>query len=184
MPFSKNTEERDIPAFSACIYGKYIVYFYIPYKLLYLISKSVLQAHSRMKGIKMKRIQSLEEIKQNIFVLDGYLDEKRETEYSFALSLIKKGTCFLAVKSEFGYKFYPSRFIGYSGNTMDKHLNNIQKDGRLTTPAISKVLNQVPSFNPNLEREYNHYCEHLGFTANAKGTYGVGRKYWELMTNS
>ena len=81
MPFSKNTEERDIPAFSACIYGKYIVYFYIPYKLLYLISKSVLQAHSRMKGIKMKRIQSLEEIKQNIFVLDGYLDEKRETEY-------------------------------------------------------------------------------------------------------
>lgn len=128
----------------------------------------------------MKCVQSLEEIKQNMHVLDGYLDKKCDSEYSFALSLIKKGTCFIAVKTESGYKFYPSRYIGYADNTMDKHLNNTEKDGRVTNPAISKVLNQNLSCNSKLDKEYRNYCENLGFIANEKGCFGVERKYWEL----
>jgi hypothetical protein len=128
----------------------------------------------------MNCVQSLEEIKQNLLVLDHYLDMKCESEYSFALSLIKKGTCFVAVKTDVGYRFYPSRFIGYTHNTMDKHLNNDKKDGRETNPAISFVLNQKAAPNTELEKEYRTYCERLGFIANEKGSFGVKRKYWKL----
>lgn len=128
----------------------------------------------------MKCVQTLEEIKQNMYKLDSYLDKKCESEYSFALSLVKKGTCFLAVKTKGGYRFYPSRFIGYAENTKDKHLNNTEKDGKETNPAISRVLNQKVNYNPKLEKEYRAYCEHLGFIANEKGTFGVERKYWVL----
>ena len=128
----------------------------------------------------MNCVQSLEEIKQNLLVLDHYLDMKCESEYSFALSLIKKGTCFVAVKTDVGYRFYPSRFIGYTHNTMDKHLNNDKKDGKETNPAISFVLNQKAAPNTELEQEYRAYCERLGFIANEKGSFGVERKYWKL----
>lgn len=128
----------------------------------------------------MHCVQSLEEIRQNMLTLDRYLEEKCDSEYSFALDLIKKGICFIAVKAENGYRFYPSRFIGYAGNCMDHHLNNSKKDGRVTTPAITKVLGQPLTVSPCLEQEYKRYCELLGFTANDKGTYSVQRKFWEL----
>ena len=115
-----------------------------------------------------------------MLILDRYLEEKCDSEYSFALNLIKKGICSIAVKVESGYRFYPSRFTGYTGNCMDRHLNNQEKDGRITTPALSKVLGQPLTVSPRLEQEYKRYCELLGFTANDKGTYGVQRKFWEL----
>lgn len=128
----------------------------------------------------MRCVQTLEEIRQNMLTLDRYLEEKCDSEYSFALDLIKKGICFIAIKTENGYRFYPSRFIGYAGNCMDLHLNNPEKDGRITTPTLSKVLGQPLAVNPRLNREYQSYCERLGFAANNKGTYGVQRKFWEL----
>lgn len=59
-------------------------------------------------------------------------------------------------------------------------MNSAEKDGKVTNPVISKVLNQKLSYNPKLEKEYRNYCEHLGFIANEKDTYGVERKYWEV----
>ena len=123
----------------------------------------------------MRCVQTLAEIRQNILTLDRYLEEKHSIEYLFALNLIKKGICSIAVKVESGYRFYPSRFTGYTGNCMDRHLNNQEKDGRITTPALSKVLGQPLAVSPRLEPEYKRYCELLGFTANEKGTNGVQR---------
>jgi hypothetical protein len=128
----------------------------------------------------MRLVQSLSEIKKNMSTLDSYLDSKRESEYSFALKLVKKGTCFIAAKTDGKYRFYPSRFIGYADNTMSNHLNNDKKDGRETNPAITQILHRELSFNAELEKAYRAYCEHLGFMANEKGTFGVGRKYWDL----
>lgn len=128
----------------------------------------------------MRCVQTLAEIRQNMLILDRYLEEKCDSEYSFALNLIKKGICSIAVKVESGYRFYPSRFTGYTGNCMDRHLNNQEKDGRITTPALSKVLGQPLAVSSCLEQEYKRYCELLGFTANDKGTYSVQRKFWEL----
>lgn len=128
----------------------------------------------------MRCVQTVEEIKKNMVVLDDYLDKKVDDEYSFALALVKKGVCFIAAKTKDGYKFYPSRFIGYAGNTMDKHLNNNYKDGKETNPAISKVLNQKLAHNAELEKAYREYCEKLGFVPSEKGAFGVERKYWLL----
>lgn len=129
----------------------------------------------------MRCVRSLDEIEKNMSVMDYYLDKKCDGEYSFALSLIKKGVCFIAVKTPLGYKFYPSRFMGYANNSMDSHLNNTEKDGKETNPAISDVLKQKLRKSAELDREYRDYCECLGFIANEKGAFGVERKYWELI---
>ena len=128
----------------------------------------------------MRLVESLEEIKDNIETIDNYLNKKLDSEYTFALKLIKKGVCFIVAKSDNNYKFYPSRFIGYANNTMSEHLNNDEKDGRETNPAISDILHQKCVTDKEMEREYKNYCEKLGFTANEKGSFGVERKYWKL----
>lgn len=129
----------------------------------------------------MRIIETLEDIKQNMSVLDGYIGSRTDPEYSFALDLIKRGTCFIAVEHNNSYRFYPSRFMGYANNSMDAHLNNDMKDGRETNPAISKILESTPlSIDMEMEKAYRKYCEKLGFTANEKGAFGVERKYWRL----
>lgn len=120
-------------------------------------------------------VRSIEEIKHNIIVLDGYLESKCDPEYSFALNLVRRGRCFIAVRTEEGYKFYPSRFIGYADNTMHKHKANEDKDGKDTNPEIRKILKQREKENPKLEAAYIDYCRCLGFTE-----YQHKRKYWEF----
>lgn len=128
----------------------------------------------------MSTINSIEELKSNITILEKYLNSKTDPEYSFALDLVKKGTCFVAVENESGFSFFPSRFIGYAKNNMNKHLNNQEKDGKETNPVISRILGGKPTLNPELEKQYREYCESLGFVANDKGSFGVERKYWAL----
>lgn len=123
----------------------------------------------------MKLVQSIDDIYANIQTVDIYLDEKHEPEYSYALDLVHNGRCFAAVKSGSGYKFYPSRFIGYIDNTMDKHENNENRDGKETNPAISAILHSPLSFDPELELSYEEYCKNLGFDV-----YNYKRKYWRL----
>lgn len=128
----------------------------------------------------MKKVENLNELRENFKILDNYLSSQKDPEYSFGLGLIKRGTCFVAVQENGKYKFYLSRFVGYANNNMDVYLNNEGKDGRETNPAISKILGSVPTPNPILDNLYREYCESLGFVANEKGSFGVERKYWEL----
>lgn len=128
----------------------------------------------------MRCVQSIDEIKSNMTVLDGYLSEKHDPEYSFALDLIKKGICFIAISANSSYRFYPSRFIGYANNTMDKHENNEWKDGKETNPVISQILNQKYVPDAELEKAYREYCESLGFAPRERGAFGVERKYWRM----
>ncbi|MCB1660680.1 MAG: HNH endonuclease, partial [Pseudomonadales bacterium] len=76
--------------------------------------------------------------------------------------------------------FAPSRFIGYANNTIDKHEANHSKDGRETTPKISKLLGKDCVFDEELEKSYREFCQALGFEANDTGAFGVKRKYWVL----
>ena len=136
---------------------------------------NVQDAHS------MEFVQSLSDIEANMKTMDSYLDDKCESTYSFALDRIRKGICFIAVKTGDGYRFYPSRFMGYVGNTMSKHENNDYKDGKKTNPAITKALGIKLAHSAELDKEYRNYCEKLGFIANEKGSRGIERKYWELV---
>lgn len=126
----------------------------------------------------MYLVENKSDIMKNIKVIDNYLSKGSEEEKEFALLLIKRGTCFVALQKDNGYVFYPSRFVGYKDNNMDAHLNNESKDGRETNPALSEMLGSKPVFNRELEGEYRNYCESLGFVANEKGAFGVERKYW------
>ena len=128
----------------------------------------------------MKIVSNFNELITNIQTLDGYLHSQVDPEYDFALNLIKKGTCFVAMKDSNAYRFYPSRFIGYADNSMDAHLNNIEKDGKETNPAISKILGAKPSVNSILNQEYARYCETLGFVPRDKGAFGTERKFWVI----
>ncbi len=125
-------------------------------------------------------VGSVEDIKDNMKVIDSYLVSKNKDEVSWAKERIKKGTCFIAVPVEDGFRFYPSRFIGYADNTMDKHDSNEWKDGRETNPAISDILGSKPEPDDELESQYKDYCDSLGFKANKSGAFGVKRKYWLL----
>ena len=128
----------------------------------------------------MRLVKNLNEIEANMATLDRYLDNKTESTYSYALGLVKRGTCFIAKRTASGYRFYPSRFIGYANNTMYQHLNNDMKDGKVTNPVITQILGCQVQVNPILEKEYRLYCKKLGFIANEKGSFGVERKFWEL----
>ena len=63
---------------------------------------------------------------------------------------------------------------------MDKHQNNESKDGKVTNPAISKILGTKPEPNLEYEKDYKEYCKSLGIVPREKGAFGVERKYWEL----
>lgn len=127
----------------------------------------------------MKTVTEKHQIHQNINMLDGYLALATDPEYSFALELIRKGTCFIAVRHDSGgYKFYPSRFVGYISNSRDGHLNNPNKDGRETNRALNQVLGSRPMSDLVLDRLYRDWCQTLGFVANERGAFGVERKFW------
>lgn len=130
---------------------------------------------------EMRTVNSLPEIFQNCRILDEYLSSADDLNKEFAINLIKRGTCFLAVKRNGSYRFYPSRFVGYANNNRNKHEVNDQKDGKVTNPAISAILKiKKPVANEKLNNEYIKFCDNLGFEARAKGAFGVARKFWEV----
>lgn len=128
----------------------------------------------------MRVVKSIEEIKKNMKTLDNYLSKKVDLEYSYALDLIKRGICFIADNSSGEYRFYPSRFVGYANNSMDKHENNIFKDGKETNPVISGMLGCKPAVDADLDAKYKAYCQSLGLQPNERGAFGVERKYWKM----
>lgn len=128
----------------------------------------------------METISNISELMKNLKIIDKYLKSKNKIEVSYAKDLIKRGTCFVTVMTDEGYKFYPSRFIGYVNNSMDAHECNQEKDGRKTNPAISAIIGTKPQINDTLEDEYKEYCVSLDIKVNKAGAYGVKRKYWLL----
>lgn len=78
----------------------------------------------------MRTVQSLDEIKNNINVIDDYLKSIDNDKISFAKRLIKRGICFIVVEYKNEYRFYPSRFIGYANNNMDNHEKMMKKTVR------------------------------------------------------
>lgn len=129
----------------------------------------------------MQLVQSISNIDQNMNTLDEYLQKKTDPEYSFAVDLIKRGTCFLALETEEGVRFYPSRFMGYKENTMENHLNNTEKSGIVTNNQISMLYGGRFETCNDLDKLYCEYCETLGFVAREKGSFGVERKFMELI---
>jgi hypothetical protein len=69
--------------------------------------------------------------------------------------------------------FGPSRFVGYANNNLSTHQVNEKKDGKVTNPAIDKVLGYSAEANAFLEGEHLRLCAQLGITGKS-----VVRRYW------
>lgn len=76
--------------------------------------------------------------------------------------MIKRGTCFVVVKSNEEFRFYPSRFVGYIANTRHLHSNNLEKDGRVTNKAISKINGKVPMISEALIKNIADFVKGWG----------------------
>jgi len=124
----------------------------------------------------MEFVKDLPDILDNIRTFDEYL--KDPAKQDFAIDLIKGGTCFVAVKKEQGYDFYPSRFVGYKDNSYDTYTRYKMEEGKDTVPVISQILKHKPDPTQDMEEEYKKFCLKLGFTAKNSGEAGEEHKYW------
>lgn len=89
--------------------------------------------------MKMKLVNSKEDILKNLTVFDRELNEESDIS-DFYHELVKRGKVFVSYIVGDEYRFAPSRYIGYKNNSKEKHLNNKEKSGRRTTPRIKKIL--------------------------------------------
>ena len=133
-----------------------------------------------MSELVLELVDRAEDIYKNISTMETYLQTRKDPENAFALNLIKRGICFVRIRGSEGYKFYPSRFIGYKSNTYDVHDGAGFIDGRETNRAITKVLRVKLTKDPEYDKQYEEYCLSLGLQARDKGTFGAPRKFWIL----
>lgn len=121
----------------------------------------------------MPTVTTKNEIEENLKLFEDYLCEGTDDEQLFCSELIRKGSCFIAYKIGDELRFAPSRYIGYSKNTMQLHEQR-EKDGKETNPAITKLLGKLAQ-DDNLDTKYIEYCK--SFRAMP---YNKKRKFWLL----
>ena len=126
----------------------------------------------------MQLVRILEEALANVARLELVRTAGNPLSAEPYRSLIKRGTCFLPYVTPEGIAFAPSRFIGYIGNTFEKHATNRERDGRQTNAALNIILGHRPIADQALENEYQRFCAALGLIPSLTGTFGVNRKYW------
>jgi len=121
----------------------------------------------------MRTIANIEELKLNLKLFENYLTEGNEIEIRTVNKLIAGGLCFVSYKIGDEWRFAPSRYVGYFNNDLEKHANNINKDGKITNPAINRIAKNKLDENKDLEIKYLEYCYNLGIKPHNKK-----RKYW------
>ncbi|MCM1506163.1 MAG: hypothetical protein NC177_03365 [Ruminococcus flavefaciens] len=139
------------------------------------LSKAIKQKYELWLSLIM--VESVEEIMENIDTIDSYLASRNENEVAWAKDLIRRGRHFIAVPVEDGFRFYPSKFMGYVHNTMSRHDSyRQQRNGRATDDVISDVLGGAePKPDYELECQYKDYCDSLGLEVTK-----YKRGYWLL----
>lgn len=123
-------------------------------------------------------VKELPDIIENIGTFDEYLKNTKKQE--FAVSMIKEGSSFIAVKNEEGYSFYPSRFVGHMNNNYDDFMKHNLSNGKDTIEIISQILKHKPNQLKDLEAEFKAFCLRLGFTAPETGIAGAEHQYWVI----
>jgi hypothetical protein len=136
------------------------------------------EADQKVRCGSVSVVTTWEQIQQNILRLEGYRRSQERQEVNFYKNLLKRGICFVAYKRGEEFLLGPSRFVGYVDNDLHKHQANMEKDGRVTNPAIDQIIGSSATTNEVLERDYLRLCTRLGITAKAVGTFGVARRYW------
>lgn len=123
----------------------------------------------------IRTVTNIKQIIDNLNKIEEYINCGIQDVHDTMTQYIARGRVFVVYNINGQFHFAPSRFVGYINNTLYKHERNIKKDGKKTTPAISKILEQKNKFYPKLEDAYNKYCTILGRTPS-----NVNRSFWIL----
>lgn len=122
----------------------------------------------------MEFVEDLDDIIKNIKTIEKYLASSNIVEKEYARSLVKKGRTFLVYKVDGQNHFAPSRFSGYKSNTMEKHDDNQEKDGRETNPVIDKIIGRAFA-NEITEVKFIDYCAKISVVPD-----NFNRRFWRL----
>ena len=121
----------------------------------------------------MQLVRTWTDIEENLRTLDGYRHSQDYEDRKFYNDRIKNGLCFVFHRENEKLLIGPSRFVGYIGNTRERHIANGDKDGKLTNPTITGILGYPPTENRSLDQEHQKLCYELGVKPVAKT-----RKFW------
>lgn len=122
----------------------------------------------------MKLVTKKQQILDNIVLVETYLLSSKSDEKKFAKNLIKGGNAFIVYKVDEKNHFAPIKFLGFSENSMSKHIANESKDPKDANPTITKILGNS-YLNKTVEDKYIEYCKAAGIeVSNTK------RKYWRI----
>lgn len=127
-----------------------------------------------------RKIETYSELLENVSQVERYLSGLEGLEMkNKMLSLIGRGTNFVAYKIDGELHFAPSRFLGYLKNTLIIHLvKGNGKDGTQTSSTISSILEIDRSYDEKLEKAYLSFCCSNG--VKPKNMINSKRKYWLL----
>ena len=128
----------------------------------------------------MELIETLPKLIKNTLYLEEKLNSKSVSDKEEASNLLKDGICFVKYIKQEKVFFAPSRFIGYSDNTLLKHKNNREKHGSKTNNRIKRILNQIAKPNKKLEKEYFKFCGTYNIKPPQKAKFNELRKFWDL----
>ncbi|MCG5531278.1 HNH endonuclease [Halorhodospira halochloris] len=127
----------------------------------------------------MDAVDSLEEIVRNVFAFNEYRNSEHSEELEFFSERIRLGKIFVAICSNNGILFCPSRFAGYKVNTMEKHIAFEYKHGSITTTKITSVLGFPHEPSPEIEEKYLALCNAIQVVPSNKI-----RSYWIVQDRS
>ncbi len=126
-------------------------------------------------------VSSQQDVIKNVVTMRRYQNGNSQ-ERAFHDSLIRKGRLFVAGVYEGRYAFAPSRFAGYKANSRSKHDRSEDKDGRITNPALDKILGRPLDAQTDkielyskLNAEFFAYCRRLAITPD---NIPNPRKFW------
>ena len=128
----------------------------------------------------MSLIANYDDLIKNTKALEKERANSAGVGYGNYLSLIRKGRVFLPYLAGKTLAFGPSRFLGYTGNTVASHMTREDRDGRQTTPRISQVLCEKTDLTINngtdadAESYFMQFCKSLNVVPdNAQRTYWI-----------
>lgn len=128
--------------------------------------------------VSVEVVTELQQVAENIAELERGRSASSAASAKEYRALIKRGTCFVPYVSEEGLAFAPSRFVGYKGNKLTTHVNNPNRDGRVTNAALNKIFGSQPHADASFEHRYLAFCAQVGVQPSQAGAFGVFRKYW------
>lgn len=123
----------------------------------------------------MNTVNSVEQIVANVRRFDSYRTSGDSSAVAFYSERLRLGKIFVAAKLGDATVFCPSRFAGYRNNSMSKHIVFEYKNGSVTTPRITSLLQQQHVSNRSLEKKYLMLCSGLGVAPTRKP-----RSYWVM----